>query len=217
MKISVFSDVVCPWCYLGVTRLERAAAAYTLETGDPIEIALRAFQLDPRTPSDGTPLVEAIAEKFGGNDRAEQMFAQVSAAGRADGIDFDFSNAVQANTFAAHRLLTWAEGTVGLGAQRDLAHELWRAHFAEGADIADHDTLAARAAAAGLDAEAADAWLVSDGGAEDVRLQVETARSLGITAVPTAVLDGKYVASGAQPQQAYLRLLREVGDRQGAG
>ncbi|MGI8536109.1 MAG: DsbA family protein [Mycobacteriales bacterium] len=87
-------------------------------------------------------LVDALAEEFAGQEKVRSMFDQVRAAARADGIELDFDVAVQANTFDAHRLLTWAEATGGPGAQRDLAHELWRAHFAEGADVGDNDTLA---------------------------------------------------------------------------
>lgn len=210
MKISLFADLVCPWCYLGATRLERAAATYTLEAGDPVEISLRAFQLDPDTPSDATPVLDTLAEKFGTREQADQEAGRVVEEARSDGLDLDLTHAVRANTFDAHRMLAWAEAADGTRAQRDLAHELWRAHFAEGADIADHDTLAARAAAAGLDPEAADQWLASSGGSEEVRMQRDAARSARITTVPTAVVEAKYAVSGAQPQDTYLQVLHEV-------
>lgn len=211
----MFSDVVCPWCYIGVTRLERAAATYTLQTGDPVQIALRAFQLDPEAPSDGAAELEVLADRFGGRERADQVADQVSTVARGDGIEIDLARAVRANTRDAHRMLIWAEITEGLGAQRDLAHELWRAHFLEGADVADHDTLAARAGVVGLDVDAADAWLASDGGADEVRMQVDAAASAGISAVPTLVVAGQYVVRGAQPQDTYLQVLHELAARAG--
>ena len=213
MKLSVFSDLACPWCYIGVTRLERALASYTLAGGEQPTLVFRAFQLDPDTPSDGAPLLQAIAEKFGSSEAAETMAAQVREAGRADGLDFDFERAVRANTYDAHRLLAWAEVAGGPGAQRDLAHELWRAHFTEGADIADPDTLAARAAACGLDADAADEWLATDSGGDEVRMQIETARSASISAVPTVVIEQRYAVRGAQSQETYLHVLRDARQR----
>lgn len=193
VKLSVFSDLACAWCYVGATRLERAVAAYTLQTGEQVDTAFRAYQRDSMLPSDTD--VQAVE------------------AGRSIGLDFDLANAVQADTFDGHRLLAWAEATGGLGAQRDLAHELWRAHFAEGADIADHDTLAARAAACRLDADAADDWLASSGGADEVRMQIETAQSAGITVVPTVVVEGQYALRGTQSQDTYLQALREVAEK----
>lgn len=210
MKVQIFSDVVCPWCYLGVTRLERGAAAYTIATGDPVEISLRAYQLDPDAPSTGEPLMDALSRKFGGEDNARAMLDGVAAAGKITGIDFNFAEAVRGNTFDAHRMLTWAETTGSAVAQRDFAQELWRGYFLEGADIADHDTLAARAGAAGLDPVAADAILGSEAFADDVRMQTATAAELGITAVPTAVVEGRYVIRGAQSQDTYVQSLNQI-------
>lgn len=210
MKVQIFSDVVCPWCYLGVTRFERAAATYSIVTGDPVEISLRAYQLDADAPPFGEPLMDVMAVKFGGEENARAMLGQVEAAGKITGIDFNFDEAVRGNTFDAHRLLTWAETTGSAVAQRDLAQELWRGYFLEGADIADLDTLAARAGAAGLDPVAADSILGSEAFAQDVRLQIETARDMGIAAVPTILVEGRYVLKGAQSQDAYVQALNQI-------
>ena len=210
VKVSVFSDVVCPWCYLGVTRFERAAAAVTLSTGVEIEVTLRAYQLDPDSESNGEPLLDALGRKFGGREDAEAMAARVRAAGRADGLEFDFEAAVAANTYDAHRLLTWAGEHGGPGVQRDLAHELWKAHFAEGADIADHDTLAARAALSGLDVDRVDEVLASGVAGDEVALQRDAADDLGIRSVPTFVIDNRWMINGAQSQDALERALREL-------
>lgn len=210
MKVNVFSDVVCPWCYIGMTRFERAAAAVTLSTGTDIETTLRAYQLDPDAESSGRPLLDTLGAKFGGRDQAESMAERVRAAARADGLDFDFEAAVAANTYDAHRLLTWAAEHGGSGVQRNLAHELWRAHFLEGADVADHDTLAARAALVGLDADRVDEVLASGVAGDEVTVQRDTAHDLGIRSVPTFVIDNRWMITGAQPQDAFERALREL-------
>lgn len=210
VKVSVFSDIVCPWCYIGVTRFERAAAAVTLSSGTEFETTLRAYQLDPQAESNGTPLVESLASKFGGEDDAKANLERVRAAGTPDGLDFDFESAVEANTFDAHRLLTWAVAHDGVARQRDLAHELWRAHFVEGADVADHDTLIARAGLVGLDVEQVEELLSTQLAADEVQMQRDTARDLGITSVPTFVIEGRWMITGAQPQDALERALKQL-------
>lgn len=210
MRVQIFSDVVCPWCYLGVTRFERAAAVYTIATGDAVEIGLRAYQLDAEAPTTAEPLMESLAAKFGGVENATAMLGQVEAAGKISGIDFNFDAAVRGNTFDAHRLLTWAATTGSAVAQRDFAQELWRGYFLEGADITDHDALAARAAVAGLDPVAADAILASEAYAEEVRLQVRAAQDLGITAVPTVIVENSYVIQGCQSQDDYVQALNQI-------
>lgn len=211
MKVLVFSDVVCPWCYLGVTRFERAAALHTIITGEPVEISMRAFQLDPDAPAEAIPTLDYYEQKYGGSEEAEALVSKIVAAGRITGIDFNFTEAVRGNTYDAHRLLTWAEST-GTGVQRDLAQELWRAYFLEGADISDHDTLAARAGIVGLDIFEADAILAGDQFGGEVRVQVETAREMGIDSVPMFVIDGKYSIQGTQSQDDYVQALGKIAD-----
>lgn len=209
MKVLVFSDVVCPWCYLGVTRFERAAALHTIISGEPVEISLRAYQLDPGAPAEAVPAADYYEAKYGSRDEAEAMISKVESAGKITGIDFNFAEAVRGNTFDAHRLLTWAE-TTGPGVQHDLAHELWRAYFLEGADISDHDTLAARSGIVGLDLDEADTILAGDDFAAEVRAQIETAGEMGVSAVPMFVVDGKYAIEGAQSQDDYVQALGRI-------
>lgn len=206
----MFSDIACPWCYIGVTRFERAAAAVSLSTGATLDVSLRAYQVRPDAPSVGRPLLDVEAERLGGPHEVDAMVARVRAAGTVEGLDFDFDAAVEANTFDAQRLLTWAAEHAGQGAQRDLAHELWRAHFAEGADVSDHDTLAARAGLAGLDLDLVDDVLSTDVAADEVRLQLDAVRDLGIETAPTFVLDGKWMIAGAQPRDAIERALTDL-------
>jgi predicted DsbA family dithiol-disulfide isomerase len=209
MQVQVFSDVACPWCYLGVSRLERAAGLFAIRTGQPVDLLLRAFQLDPHAPDDPRPLRDVLVQKYG-ESGAEQATSRLAAEFAADGLPLDLDAAVQANTFDAHRLLTWAETVGGAPTQLALAGELWRAHFAEGADIADSTTLATRAAVVGLDVSAAEQLLASDSLAGEVALQHQTAQDLGIRSVPTVVLERTYVVTGAQTQAAYEQVLREV-------
>ncbi|MGZ5369579.1 MAG: DsbA family oxidoreductase [Aeromicrobium sp.] len=209
LKVLIFSDVVCPWCYLGVTRLERAAALHTIITGQPVEISLRAYQFDPEAPAEAVPARAYYERELGGREEAEAEIRKIEAAGKITGIDFDFTEAVRGNTFDAHRMLTWAE-TTGSGTQRDLAHELWRAHFLEGADVSDHDTLAARAGIVGLDIDRADEILAGDDFADEVRMQLATAEEMGIDSVPMIVIDGKYAIQGSQSQDDYVEALGNI-------
>ena len=209
MKVLIFSDVVCPWCYLGVTRFERAAALHTIITGEVVEISLRAFQLDPDAPPEAVPTLQYYETKFGGREEAEAIVGKFEAAGKITGIDFNFTEAVRGNTFDAHRMLTWAE-TAGPGVQRDLAHELWRAYFLEGSDISDHDALAARAGIVGLDIDRADEILAGDEFADEVRMQLATAQEMGIDSVPMIVIDGTYAIQGAQSQDDYVQALGKI-------
>ena len=209
MKVLVFSDVVDPWCYLGVTRFERAAALHTIITGEVVEISLRAFQLDPDAPPEAVPTLQYYETKFGSRDEAEAVVGKFEAAGKITGIDFNFTEAVRGNTFDAHRMLTWAE-TAGPGVQRDLAHELWRAYFLEGSDISDHDALAARAGIVGLDIDRADEILAGDDFADEVRMQLATAQEMGIDSVPMIVIDGTYAIQGAQSQDDYVQALGKI-------
>lgn len=205
----MFADVTDPWAYLGATRFERAAAMFSILTGEPVELTYRAFQLEPDEPSEGRLLLEALDERLGGRDKVELVNAQVVAAAKITGIDLNFEEAVQANSFDAWRLLTWAD-EVGPGLQRDLLHQLWRGHFLEGADIADPFTLATRAALVGLELETAEALLASGEYAAEVVSQVETGRSLGITQLPYVVIEGRWTLAGIQSQNDYVQALHHV-------
>jgi predicted DsbA family dithiol-disulfide isomerase len=209
VKVIVFADVTDPWSYIGTTRFERGAALFSILTGEPVELTYRAFQLQPDEPSDGRLLMEAMQERLGGRDQVELVNAQVTAAARITGIDLNFDEAVQANSFDAWRLLTWADES-GPGVQRDLAHQLWRAHFLEGADVGDPFTLATRAALVGLELETAEALLASTEYADEVRTQVETGESLGITQLPYVVVEQRWTLAGVQSQNDYVQALSQM-------
>lgn len=205
----MFCDVTDPWSYVGATRFERAAGMFTILVGEPVEVAFRARLLDPDAPSSGRALREVQAERLGGEDKVDLVDAQVTAAARISGIELNLVEAVEANSLDAWRLLTWADEAAP-GAQRELIHQLWRAHLLEGADVADPLVLASRAALVGLDLETADALLASDEYADAVRTQDETARSLGVTQLPYVVVEHRWTLAGPQSQDDYVQALHQI-------
>jgi predicted DsbA family dithiol-disulfide isomerase len=217
VDIEIYSDVVCPWCYLGKTRLEAALTSF----GGEATLRWRAFQLDPNTPSDGRPLIGWLATRFGGEERARQTMAHVTATAEAEGLHLDFDRAIIANTFDAHRLLWFADQpeAVVFGAtadtQPELADLLHRAHFTEGLDISLAEELAGLAVRVGLDGDRVRGLLASTEGTADVRAQIAQAHDLGITSVPTFVFAGKYAVTGAQDTTTLRSVLQEVAEREG--
>jgi predicted DsbA family dithiol-disulfide isomerase len=207
VEIQVWSDVICPWCYLGKHRLEQALQGFD---GD-VTVTFRAFQLDPTPVSGPVPIKQSLAAKFGGTDRAEQMFAHVTAVAAADGLTLNFDRAIAANTFDAHRLVAWAASQ---GRQRDMIDALQRAHFTDGIDVGSHAALAAVAGSIGLDASVAFAYLDSGAGADAVNADLAEARELGIRNVPTFVIDGRYAVQGAQEPATLRAALEEIARRE---
>jgi predicted DsbA family dithiol-disulfide isomerase len=207
MDIHVWSDVVCPWCYIGKHRLERAVR----EFGAPTSITYRAYQLDRSTVPKAMPIKAVMVAKFGGPERSEQMFAHVTALAAGDGLTLNFDRAIAANTFDAHRLIAWAAAR---HRQADMLDALQRAHFTDGVDIGSHAALARVAGTIGLDEPAALAFLASAAGAHEVNADIATARDLGITSVPTFVIDGRYAIQGAQEPGTMLTAFAEIARRE---
>jgi predicted DsbA family dithiol-disulfide isomerase len=201
MKVEVFSDVACPWCYIGHARFARAAERFRAK-GGTIEVTMRPYQLNPDAPAEGEPLISYLEHKFGPN--ARQMVQRVTAVAAADGLDMDQDRAVSANTFEAHRLIEVATRQ-GLG--HEMAERLFRAYFSEGLNVGDPDVLAKLAAETGV--------RDSGEGAEQVREQFARARALGITGVPLFLFEEKYAVSGAQPEEAFAAAIDEVAERTG--
>lgn len=205
----MFADVTDPWAYIGATRFERAAAMFSILTGEPVEITYRAHLVEPDETSDGRRLMEVLAERLGGLDQAELINARVTAAARITAIDLNFEEAIAASSFDAWRLLTWALES-GPGVQRDLLHQLWRAHFLEGADVGDPFTLATRAALVGLELETAEGLLASTEYADEVRTQADTAASLAIEQLPYIVIEQRWTLAGIQSQNDYVQALHRI-------
>jgi predicted DsbA family dithiol-disulfide isomerase len=207
VDIQVWSDVVCPWCYIGKRRLEGAIAEFP---GD-VTMTFRAYQLDPSPVPTPVRTKDAMAAKFGGRERAEQMFTHVTAIAAADGLHLDFDRAIAANTFDAHRLIAWAAGR---GLQAEMLDAFQLAHFGKGIDIGSRPALAEVAGSIGLDPAAALAYLESPAGTEAVTTDLREAQELGITSVPTFVIDGKYAIQGAQESATILAAFEEITRRE---
>jgi predicted DsbA family dithiol-disulfide isomerase len=199
--------VICPWCYLGKHRLERALEGFDTD----VTVTFRAFQLDPTPVPVPAPIKESLAAKFGGTDRAEQMFAHVTAIAAGEGLTLNFDRAIAANTFDAHRLVAWAAGQ---GRQLDMIDALQRAHFTDGIDVGSRAALAAAAGSIGLDASAASDYLESGAGADAVNTDLAGAQELGIRSVPTFVIDGRYAVQGAQEPATLRAALEEIARRE---
>jgi predicted DsbA family dithiol-disulfide isomerase len=195
ISIDVYSDVVCPWCYIGKRKLEQALARLH-EKNVPVTPHWRAFQLNPDMPITGVARKEYVETKFGGPERAKEIYARVAGVGSEVGIAFQFDKIErQPNTINAHRLIAYA----GVHGNQDAVSEaLFRAFFLELRDIGDVATLSDIAAIAGLNRDAVYAYLSSDQGTAAAQQEDAVARQLGITGVPFFVFGGKYAVSGAQ-------------------
>jgi predicted DsbA family dithiol-disulfide isomerase len=213
VRVEVWSDVVCPWCYIGKRRLEKALGQFP--HADRVEVEWRSFQLNPAYPRGGEePIYEYLGREVAGSPaRARAMTEQVTALAAQEGLAYDFDRARMVNTFDAHRLTHLAKAH-GLGGQ---AHErLMHAHFVEGATLNDPETLVRLGAEVGVPAAEARQLLAGDEYARDVEEDVRQARSLGATGVPFFVLDRSYGISGAQPVETFLSSLRTAYEHAGA-
>ncbi|KPN20577.1 polyketide synthase [Xanthomonas sp. Mitacek01] len=207
MRIDIWSDVVCPWCWIGKRRLQAGIALLGRDAPD-IEIHWHPFLLDPDADATPVPLRDALAVKFGGAERVAQMLAQTQATARAEGLPFDFDRGqVRVTTLPAHRLMALAAGK---GAVDAVGEALFHAHFAEGRNVADVEVLVEAGVAGGLDADRVRRFLASDAGEAEVQDRVAQARAMGIRAVPTFVIDGRLAVQGAQPPEAIADALRQA-------
>jgi predicted DsbA family dithiol-disulfide isomerase len=215
LQIDVYSDVVCPWCFIGKRRLERALATLRAEPDFPgADVTYRPFQLDPSAPRGrAEPVLDVYARKFGGPGRAAAIVARVTAAARSEGIEFRLDRAVRPNTADAHRLLWWALWKSGPDAQHALNEQLMTAYFTDGADLGDVNVLVERAGRCGLDPDAAREVLVDEDGVEALAVALRNAADLGITAVPTFVVNSRWSIPGAQDTEYFVEVLRRASSR----
>ncbi len=207
IAIDVFSDPICPWCYIGKRRLQRALSEGASQRRDGIaaRIHWRAFMLNPGMACEGMARDAYLAQKFGHPRRAAEMLAALERAGREEGIAFDFDAIRRTpSTLDAQRLIALAGRQ---GCQEAVVEGLFQAYFRRGIDIGDRDNLLALAQAAGMERRPAAAFLASGEGAEEVRAEHARARRLGIDAVPCFLLDGRYAVSGAQPPTLLARMI----------
>lgn len=205
MELEVYSDVVCPWCWIGTTRLRRAIAVV-----DPtISIRWRAFQLDPTAPTTPRPVLDAYTAKFGSAEAARAIIDRVTEAAAADGLDMRLDRAQRANTLDAHRLIAWSQDPEPDGTDA-LCDALFLAYFNEGRDIAAADTLIDCVRLAGLDGDEAGDILGSDHYHRDVLDDIATAADHGISGVPATLVGSGWAIPGAQDQGTFERILRRL-------
>ena len=206
MQVLIYSDVACPWCYIGKRRFEKALAAFPRR--DEVEVIFKPYQLDPGAPATAAPLRERLQRKFGA--QADAMAQRVTDTARREGIEMNFDRALAANTLAAHRLLWLADREFGSVVQQDLADRLFDAHFSQGGDIGDHDQLIALAESTGMERARVADFLISGGGIDEVTAEIRDAQQMGITAVPTFIFDDRYVVQGGQPSPIFLQALERA-------
>ncbi len=207
-KIDIISDPICPWCYIGKTRLDRALEA---NPEHDIIIEWHPFQLNPTMPTDGMDRREYLETKFGGQEGAIKVYSQIDQAARDNGLELNFAGIKRTpNTVDAHRLILWA----GIeGKQNAVVDRLFKAYFKEGRDISEHSVLVRIADAAGMDGEAIRALLNGDADKEDIRERDKKSRQSGVQGVPCFVIDNHYVVNGAQPTEMWDSVIKEINEK----
>ncbi|EEW25998.1 DsbA family oxidoreductase [Rhodobacter ferrooxidans] len=205
IRLDIFSDPVCPWCYIGKALLDRALEAHPTH---PFAVAWHPFQLNPGMPKEGVDRAEYLEAKFGGKLAAVQVYARVEAAAAEAGLVIDFAAMKRMpNTLDAHRLIHWA----GLeGKQSAAVSALFRGFFREGLDIGDAATLARIAGSVGMDEGLTARLLASDADRDDLIARDIDARKKGVNAVPTYLIAGQHVLSGAQPTELWGRIIDDL-------
>lgn len=211
VEIDVWSDVACPWCYIGKHRLE----AGVREAGADVVVRFHSYELQPdAAPAPGTRELDALADRMGGRERTQQMFEHVTGIAAGEGLEYRFDDVIAANTFDAHRLIQLAKGH---GLEEQAVERVFAAHFTEGIDVGDREALVALAGEIGLDADEARRVLDDGDLADAVRADERAAAQLGVTGVPFFVIDGRYGVSGAQPAALFAQGIRQaLSDRGGA-
>jgi predicted DsbA family dithiol-disulfide isomerase len=206
IKIGVVSDVVCPWCYIGKRRLEKAIAE--LSDRFTFEVEYFPFELNPQMPSQGVDQKEYLMNKFGGEERYHQLTDHVTTVAAQEGLTLDYpAQKISPNTRNAHRLIQFAKENQK---QLTVVEALFRAYFTEGIDLSKIENLLAIAVAAGLDKEKTEAFLKSDAAKTEVELTELQLQQSGITGVPFYVVDDKYGISGAQPSESFIKAFEEI-------
>jgi len=200
IRIDVVSDVVCPWCYIGKRRLEKALSQ--LPENYEVDLNFLPFELNPDTPKAGVDHKQYLANKFGGSDRYDKLTAHVTGVAAGEGLKFDYAKqSVMPNTLDSHRLIQYAKR---FGKQAEVKEALMKAYFIDGVDLSKKENLLAIAQKNGFDAQA---LLNSDEGALEVKQLEEVNHQRGISGVPFYIINNKYGVSGAQPSDTFVEIL----------
>jgi predicted DsbA family dithiol-disulfide isomerase len=212
LTVEIWSDVVCPWCYIGKRRFERAVDE--LDGEIDLDVAYRPYQLDPTaSPGKAGPVFDAYVKKFGGPQQAQMLIDRVTDTAAGEGLGFRMDLALRANTLLAHRLLWWAEQPGSPVTQEALKERLLQAYFMDGLDIGLPETLADCAAELGADREQVLGFLATDAGRQEVADHLMQAADHGISAVPTYVINGTWAIPGAQDTDTFVNVLRRLAEK----
>lgn len=211
VPLDIFSDPICPWCYIGKTRLDRAIAKHVAEGGvSPFLIRWRPFQLNPDMPAEGMDRKTYLERKFGGPEGAQRVYGHIEQTARGDGLEIDFAKITKTpNTIDAHRLIRWAEVE---GLQGPVVDALFDRYFVQGADISSHETLLAIAEEAGLDRSVIAQLLAGDSDREAIVQEDIAAREAGLSGVPSFIINGKHLIPGAVDGEVWDRVIAELTD-----
>jgi predicted DsbA family dithiol-disulfide isomerase len=204
VQLEIFSDVICPWCYIGTQRLDPAVEKFRADGGS-VDLRYRPFLLHPDMTGPSRPLTEYLTDRFG--PRAAGITERVRSIGAEVGLELRFDIAVAASTLLAHQLMEAAYDHGGYEAQRRMADQLWVSHFTRGEDIADIEILTEAGTAAGLPDDVIANALADPARASQVRAGLSEAQELGVSAVPTFVADRNIGVQGAQPAEALFQLM----------
>ncbi|MFN4147533.1 MAG: DsbA family oxidoreductase [Runella sp.] len=206
LKIAVVSDVVCPWCYIGKRRLEKAVVQ--LKDTHTFEINYLPFQLSPDTPLEGENTKVRLVEKFGGEERYTQILRKVSDVAAGEGLRFNLENQeISPNTYHLHRLVGFAQRH---GKQLEMVEALFKAYFEEAINLANKVEVMALAEKIGLNIHEVAAFLDSDEGKDELEAQLYQNRLMGISGVPYYIINDRYAISGAQPTEVFLEALPDI-------
>jgi predicted DsbA family dithiol-disulfide isomerase len=209
VRIDVVSDVVCPWCFIGKSRLEKALK---LKPGIAVEVHWRPYFLNDWIPRDGISREEYLTTKFGSPERYKGIAQRVKVAAAAEGLTYDSDKMKrQPNTIDCHRLIRWAE-TLDKAAQMKQA--LMDMYFTEGADLTNRETLVKIAAGVGLNANEVRGWLASDKDAAEIEREAQSAKEAGIEGVPCFIFDGQFAVSGAQAPEYLAEAIERASQKQ---
>ena len=211
IKLDILSDPICPWCYIGKARLEKALGA---EPDHPFAIEWHPFQLNPDMPAQGMDRREYLETKFGGRENALRVYGEIDKHAREEGLDIDCA-AIQRtpNTINAHRLIHWA----GIeGKQNAIVDALFKAYFREGRDIGNTEVLCDLADSAGLDAAVIGKLLASDADIDNIRQRDTHSREMGVNSVPTFIIANQHAVPGAQTTDLWRKVIGELRDQQAA-
>ena len=216
ITVDVVSDVVCPWCFIGMKRLDRAIE---IASDVDVQVRWRPYQLDPTIPREGTPRRAYMLAKFGSEQKLKAIHDRIVALGEVEGIRFNFS-AIEtaANTMDAHRLIRWAGSPKSPeGTQARAVRRLFELNFEEGRDIGSRAVLVELAAELGMDAPLVETLLSSPADEESLRAEINSAAQMGITGVPCYLLEGKYAVMGAQDADVLADAIRQVAEAKARG